>query len=93
MTMKFHEKYSRRKAHKLQVGWVIRVPDIVFIIHDLQPVKAHAEIMSIVDLGDSKQVELALFDYPEAPLLMDTWVYDQNINVVKDSIIPNAAEV
>lgn len=84
--MKFHEKYSRRKAHKLQVGWVIRVPDIVFIIHNLQPAKAHAEILSIVDLGDSKQVEFALLDYPGTHMLTDAWVYDQNINVVKDSI-------
>jgi len=85
--MKFHEKYSRRKAHKLQVGWIIRVPDIVFTIHDLQPAKAHAEILRIVDLGDAKQVEFTLLDYPEAHMLADTWVYDQNINVVKDSII------
>jgi hypothetical protein len=92
-TMKFHEKYSRRKTHKLQEGWIIRVPDIVFIIHDLEPVKAHARILKIVDLGDSKQVLLALLDHAEEHVLSDVWDYDQNINVVKNSMIPNADEM
>ena len=86
--MKASEKYSRRKASRLQPGWVIRIDDNFLAELGYERVtaerypKIHGMILSVKDRVDRQVLTIVA----DGRIFSDYYANDANVNVVQWSI-------